>query len=96
MVSINGLPPSGVNRANSLKKAKKQQQDKPQPADTTPVAQAVSRGIRQLNEADIDSNRLQYDLPEGRSRRALEEYFDVMNQAKREELMQMLGVDLYV
>ncbi|NCO47198.1 MAG: chromosome partitioning protein ParA, partial [Vibrio sp.] len=35
-------------------------------------------------------------LPEGRSRKAMEEYMDVMNQAKKEELAQLLGVDIYI
>ncbi|EEY44479.1 hypothetical protein VMA_002545 [Vibrio mimicus VM223] len=39
---------------------------------------------------------MQYDLPEGRARKAMEEYLDVMNQARKEELAQLLGVDIYI
>ncbi|ADT87603.1 chromosome segregation ATPase [Vibrio furnissii CIP 102972] len=65
-------------------------------AQTTKVATAVSNSIRHVDPADINRAQLQYDLPEGRSRKALEEYMDVMNRARKEELAQMLGVDIYI
>ncbi|MDW2167201.1 chromosome partitioning protein ParA, partial [Vibrio sp. 2099] len=40
--------------------------------------------------------QVQYDLPEGNARKAMEQYMDVMNRAKKEELAQLLGVDIYV
>ncbi|GAK87694.1 UPF0325 protein YaeH [Vibrio ponticus] len=59
-------------------------------------ANAVAHTIRHVQESDIHKAQIQYDLPEGRSRKAMEEYMRVMNQAKRDELIQMLGVDIYI
>ena len=42
----------------------------------------------------IHKAQVQYDLPEGRGRRAMEEYMDVMNQAKKEELAKLIGVGI--
>lgn len=100
MVSINGLPPSipgsrktnRVGKKNEVKKAQ-QKGDVSQPSK---VANAVAHTIRHVQESDIHKAQIQYDLPEGRSRKAMEEYMRVMNQAKRDELIQMLGVDIYI
>ncbi|MEI8634280.1 chromosome segregation ATPase [Vibrio sp. PP-XX7] len=64
--------------------------------EPTPVADAVSRSIYAVKDAENFQSNLQYDLPEGRSRKALEQYFGVMNQARREELARLLGVDIYI
>ncbi|MEH0761404.1 chromosome partitioning protein ParA [Vibrio sp. 16] len=100
MVSINGLPPSlpGPNKANKANKkneVKKAQQKEPvgQPSK---VANAVAQTIRHVSESEVHKAQIQYDLPEGRSRKAMEEYMNVMQQAKRDELSQMLGVDIYI
>ncbi|MGF1908224.1 chromosome partitioning protein ParA [Vibrio kasasachensis] len=100
MVSINGLPPSipssnktnRVSKKNEVRKSQ-QKQDVGQPSK---VANAVAHTIRHVQESDIHQAQIQYDLPEGRNRKALEEYMRVMNQAKRDELIQMLGVDIYI
>lgn len=100
MVSINGLPPSlpGPNKANKTGKKNevKKTNDKTPVSQPTKVANAVAHSIRHVNESEIHRAQVQYDLPEGRSRKAMEEYMDVMHQAKREELSQMLGVDIYI
>ncbi|MDE1234052.1 chromosome partitioning protein ParA [Vibrio aestuarianus] len=101
MVSINGLPPSIVPGSNKTNRANKKNEvrkgdTKAAVGPTTKVANAVSHSIRQVQEADIQRATLEYDLPEGRARKAMEEYMDVMNQAKKEELAQMLGVDIYI
>ncbi|MDA0147971.1 chromosome partitioning protein ParA [Vibrio sp. LaRot3] len=100
MVSVNGLPPSvpGPNRANKTNKKNqvKKSQDKSPVGQPSKVANAVAHTIRHVNESDIHKAQIQYDLPEGRSRKAMEEYMRVMNQAKREELINMLGVDIYI
>ncbi|WP_428771999.1 chromosome partitioning protein ParA [Vibrio sp.] len=101
MVSINGLPPSHPSRVQRANKAKRKDEVKPndqQAAVTQPskVANAVANSIRSADPADIHRAQLQYDLPEGRGRKALEEYMDVMNQARREELAHLLGVDIYI
>ncbi len=100
MVSINGLPASipgssktnRVSKKNEVRKSQ-QKQDVGQPSK---VANAVAHTIRNVQQADIEKAQIHYDLPEGRSRKALEEYMRVMNQAKRDELIQMLGVDIYI
>ncbi|OAJ93886.1 hypothetical protein [Vibrio bivalvicida] len=100
MVSINGLPPSlpGPNRANKANKQNevKKSGDKTPVSQPTKVANAVAHSIRHVNESEIHKAQVQYDLPEGKSRKAMEEYMDVMHQAKRDELSQMLGVDIYI
>ncbi len=101
MASINGLPPAlvpGANRTtktNKKSQVKKSQQKQPvgQPSK---VANAVAHSIKQVDESQIHRAQIQYDLPEGRARKAMEEYMGVMNQAKKEELARLLGVDIYI
>ena len=98
MVSINGLPPSipGPNRASKAKKGQGKKSESTELAAPSKLATAVSQSIRHVDEADIRGAQLHYDLPEGRARKAMEEYMDVMNRAKKEELAQLLGVDIYI
>ncbi|MCE0492912.1 chromosome partitioning protein ParA [Vibrio salinus] len=103
MVSINGLPPSsGLFRSNKASKAQRKDK-KPSSADEskpathpTAVAKAVANSIQPIDESELESSRIHYDLPEGKSQKALQEYYAVYNQAKRDELAQMLGVDIYI
>ncbi|NOH79239.1 chromosome partitioning protein ParA [Vibrio sp. RE86] len=100
MVSINGLPPSlpGPNKTNKTKKNEvKKTEGKTPVGQPSKVANAVAHSIRHVNESDIHKAQVQYDLPpEGRGRKAMEEYLQVMTQAKRDELSQMMGVDIYI
>ncbi|MGR5177924.1 chromosome partitioning protein ParA [Vibrio parahaemolyticus] len=105
MVSINGLPSTPTsrqtqkaNRKKAVSKASTSQssQSTTQSTQVTKVAQAVAHSVKQVSEADVQRAQVQYDLPEGRSRKALEAYMNVMNRAKREELEQLLGVDIYI
>ncbi|WP_162063199.1 chromosome partitioning protein ParA [Vibrio taketomensis] len=101
MASINGLPPAiipGSNKPNRINKNKGigKSNAKSEVSQPSKVANAVAHTIRHVQESDIHRAHIQYDLPEGRSRKAMEEYMRVMNQAKREELMQLLGVDIYI
>ncbi len=96
MVSINGLPPV-ISSTKKTSAKRKREASAEIPVDRpTPVAQAVSQSIRTVNEADIERATLQYDLPDGNARKALEEYMTVVNQSRKEELAQLLGVDLYI
>ncbi len=98
MVSINGLPGS-VSNTNRTSKAKKNngvKKGNEVSTRATKVAEAVSYSIRPVDESEIHRAQVEYDLPEGRSRKAMEAYMDVMNRAKREELAQLLGVDIYI
>lgn len=96
--SINGLPPGRIINTQRVSKAKKNQvsHSSSSAASTSKVAEAVAHSIRQIDSADLHRAQLHYDLPEGRARKAMEEYLDIMNHAKKEELTQMLGVDLYI
>ncbi|PMH41895.1 chromosome partitioning protein ParA [Vibrio sp. 10N.286.49.B3] len=104
MVSINGLPPARLthtNKTNKKNEVRKSQSGTPtssssQVAQPTKVANAVAHSIKPMNESDLKKAQLHYDLPEGHSRKAMQEYFDVLNQAKKEELAQMFGVDIYI
>ncbi len=99
MASINGLPPSlGPVSSSSRAISKKDKTAKADTAVSKPnkVARAVSSSIHHVDNAEFEKSRLQYDLPEGRGRQAMEQYWNVLNQAKREELAQMLGVDIYI
>lgn len=101
MVSIQGLPPSSATQSKRTKKTGKkrnvaQGNDASAVSQPTQVAHAVSHSLSQVQASDIQRAQVHYDLPEGRSRKALEEYLDVMNQARKEELAQLLGVDIYI
>ncbi|MGP8306621.1 chromosome partitioning protein ParA [Vibrio sp. YIC-376] len=101
MASINGLPPSFITSANRTDKVSKKSQVKKartkQPIEQpSKVANAVAHSIKQVDESQIHRAQVQYDLPEGNARKAMEQYMDVMNRAKKEELAQLLGVDIYV
>ncbi|MDN3610523.1 chromosome partitioning protein ParA [Vibrio ostreicida] len=100
MVSINGLPASvpGPNKANkaSRKKESKKSSETSAIGQPSKVANAVAHSIRHVDESDIHKAQVQYDLPEGQGRQAMEAYLKVMNQAKRDELSQLLGVDIYI
>jgi len=99
MVSINGLPVPNVPNTNRISKANKNNGVKKGHevvANTSKVAEAVSHSICPVNESEIHRVRVEYDLPEGKSRKAMEAYMDIMNRAKKEELAQLLGVDVYI
>ncbi|QXO19171.1 MULTISPECIES: chromosome partitioning protein ParA [Vibrio] len=99
MVSINGLPPARIPGGHRTSKAKKKPQADhaaSEVAQTSKVATAVSHSIRHMDASDFQRAQVQYDLPEGRSRKALEEYMDIMNHSRKEELAQLLGVDIYI
>ncbi|SDH70018.1 hypothetical protein SAMN04488136_1257 [Vibrio xiamenensis] len=98
MVSINGLPPAQISNASKAKKSdrKRKSQNGSSVGEPTKVANAVANTIRHVQESDIHRAQIEYDLPEGSGRKAMEKYMDVMNQARREELTQLLGVDIYI
>ena len=98
MASINGLPPVVVPNTNKTQKQSKvkKEQGKQPVSQPTKVANAVAQTIRHVDESEIHRAQIEYDLPEGRTRKAMEEYMGVMNQEKKEELAQLLGVDIYI
>ncbi len=98
MVSINGLPGnvSNTNRTSKAKKNNGVKKGQEVATRASKVAEAVSHSIRPVDESEIHRAQVEYDLPEGKSRQAMEAYMDVMNRAKKEELAQLLGVDIYI
>jgi len=98
MVSINGLPANvpNTNRTSKAKKNNGTNKGQEVTARANKVAEAVSHSIRPVDESEIHRAQVEYDLPEGKSRQAMEAYMDVMNRAKKEELAQLLGVDIYI
>lgn len=110
MVSIQGfgLPISRSKNAKLRKSEKssasvetpKLETVKPSGSVETPtpsvIAKAVAQGIRSADFVHDPSEHLHYDLPDGKSRQALEAYLTVKHQAKRDALMALFGVDLFI
>lgn len=102
MVSINGstsplLPNGGKSSKVSANSAKSESRAVAAvPSSPNAVASAVALSVKAQKNADFQQSQIQYDLPEGKARKALDEYFSVMSQAQRDEISQMLGVDMYV
>lgn len=103
MVSINRLPPTVISNNRKVNNRKVNKKEPIKESNTThnaskaalvTSASEASHSVQHLSE--YDQTQLQYDLPEGHSRKALEQYMSVMNQTKREELTQLLGVDMYI
>nr|WP_097356685.1 chromosome segregation ATPase [Candidatus Enterovibrio escacola] len=59
------------------------------------VGTVRSASTRKLSFVEETHHLIQYYLPDGRSRFALASYMDVKNQAKREQLTILLGVDVF-
>ncbi|WP_434355889.1 chromosome segregation ATPase [Parasalinivibrio latis] len=95
MVRIQGLP-AQVNRPSLNKKKSPNTDDAQSAPQPSEVAAAVARGIRNPEMAGEAHAQVHYDLPDGKSRQALSEYLSVMNQQKRDELIAMFGVDIFV
>lgn len=108
MVSINGLPPSQIpassrsQRANRTEKRKGVNATSAATSETAAVEQpnkvahAVSTVIQQMDASALHNAQLHYDLPSGRGRQAMDAYLQVMTQAQRDQLKQLLGVDIYI
>ncbi len=99
MVSIQGLPQTAPQPQKIQRNKRKKAQAAADVTQPSPVATAVSRGIRASESADGAAQqhaRLHYDGPDSKNRQALSSYHDVLNQRRREELSEMFGVDIYV
>ena len=65
-------------------------------AETTTSQRQSSSGVVLMQAgAEEEAERLSYDQPSGRQNKALVAYDSVALQQKREQLQQMLHVDLY-
>jgi hypothetical protein len=93
MVSITRLPPS-------IHPQQKTQVSKPvNVVNNTQSAVIASGVLKPATSTDVILNaraNIQYDQPEGINREALDSYLGVMHQNKRDELSNLVGVDLYV
>ena len=94
MVSIQRLPPS-------LHSPQKPRANKPETASaitTQPsvVAKAVAKSVRDPELIRDAHSKIQYDQPEGKHRQALDSYMGVMYQSRKDELSELVGVDVYV
>ncbi|AUI85662.1 chromosome partitioning protein ParA [Vibrio azureus] len=101
MSSINGLPPGLIPGAHRTQKTQKKQQTKKTESKSSvgqpsKVANAVAHSIKHIDESHLHRAQVHYDLPEGHARKAMEQYMDIMNRSRKEELAQLMGVDIYV
>ncbi|WP_025674633.1 hypothetical protein [Salinivibrio socompensis] len=99
MVAINGVSSPQTARPNqSRRPANHNKATRKQTPKTTQVANAVRQRVDPVSVANAEQaqQQVQYDLPDGRGRQAMESYFAVLNQARREELMNLVGVDIYI
>ncbi len=98
MTSINGLPSAPIRgtQKSSQARRKKKATSSVSEGTSSSIAPKNAIDVKNMAQAEDSAQALHYDLPEGRSRKALREYMGVLHHAKREELAQMLGVDLYI
>ncbi|MDP5253872.1 MULTISPECIES: chromosome partitioning protein ParA [unclassified Vibrio] len=98
MTSINGLPSSSIHgtQKSSQLRRKKKTTSSVSDVSSSAIVKKNAIDVKNMAKAEDSAQAIHYDLPEGRSRKALQEYMGVLHQAKREELAQMLGVDLYI
>ncbi|AMG29700.1 chromosome segregation ATPase [Grimontia hollisae] len=96
MVSIQGVPQQALRAGKAGRKQPQKKQATNDVSEPSQVAKAVSLGIRNPERAQDAFEHIHYDLPDGRSRHALASYMDVKNQDKRDELIAMFGVDVFV
>ena len=110
MAGINGLPvvwtpstakTSQLKRATKSNKTVKSNKTKSSKAvstlgQPTQTAQAVSTSLHSFIEAERAQAHIHYDLPDDKTRKALDTYLAIMNQAEREKWMHLLGVDKYI
>jgi hypothetical protein len=92
MVSISRLPPS-------IHPQQKTQVLKPAAVVNNTQSAVITGGVsKSVPSPDVILNaraNIQYDQPEGINREALDSYLGVMHQNKRDELSNLVGVDLY-
>jgi hypothetical protein len=96
MNRINGLPSQVTPLPKSDRSKAQATHHAESDARTNQVMPLTSKPIRMASEDRINQTRVQYDLPEGSSRQAMQEYLNVANQSRRDELEQLVGVDLYI
>lgn len=96
MVSIQGVA-QHISRSRNVKRKKSEKLSSAiETATPSVIAKAVSQGIRSLDYPQELHQQIHYDLPDGKSSRALALYMAVKHQAKRDELIALFGVDIFV
>ncbi|MFD2180083.1 chromosome segregation ATPase [Veronia pacifica] len=95
MVAIHGLP-QPISRPSDRTSHSQPSVEADNGRNQTIVARAVSKGLKNPEMAGDAYQQIHYDRPDGRGQNALASYHDVQNQAKREQLEDLFGVDIYV
>ncbi|MGL5290610.1 MAG: hypothetical protein ACRC9T_01590 [Vibrionaceae bacterium] len=65
-------------------------------AQIVPASPVVAQGIQNPHLAQENHEKIQYDMPEPKTQRAVETYLAVQNQAKRDELAEQFSVHFWV
>ena len=81
-VGLGAISPAITNRSGAIKE---EQQEQRQPTSVLLMADG----------AEEAAERLSYDQPSGREGRAVSAYQSIARQEKRDELQQMLRLDIY-
>ncbi len=80
-VGLGAVSPATANRPDAVKE---EQQERSSPAV-----------LRMAEGAEEAAERLSYDQPSGREGRAVNAYQSIARQEKRDELQQLLRLDIY-
>lgn len=81
--------PSVTNSSNSSKKSAPC-------AQIVPASPVAAQGIQNPHLAQKNYEKIQYDMPEPKTQRAVDAYLAVQNQAKRDELSAQFSVHFWV
>ncbi len=96
MVSIQGVG-QVISRPRKPKHNRAETRQEPT-TSTQPsrIAKAVSQGLHATAHLQDAYQQIQYDLPDGKSRQALASYLCVKDQARRDALIALFRVDIFV
>ncbi|MGL5336802.1 MAG: hypothetical protein ACRC9R_11815 [Enterovibrio sp.] len=65
-------------------------------AELVPASPVAAQGIQNPHLAQQNHEKIQYDMPEPQTQRAVEAYLAVQNQAKRDALAEQFSVHFWV
>ncbi len=96
MVSIQGVG-QVIPRPRKPKSTRAETKSEPtETAQASRIAKAVSQGLHASPHLQDAYQQIQYDLPDGKSRQALASYLCVKDQARRDALIALFRVDIFV
>ncbi|WP_318434352.1 hypothetical protein [Photobacterium leiognathi] len=97
MVTINhgviSLPSKPLNSTNKTESAK---QTASASEAVSPVYSSLSSVAQSPELANQEYRQLQYDRPDGKHQKALTAYMDVMLHSRKEQLSNLIGIDMVV